>query len=219
MKRVLPSLLGLRYKAIIPAASVLAMLGAFALPGTASAATGQSDQIVAVHYPVNGGNLFIKNINTNVAVGSGTLSATLDLDTLATTATLSLPAPTVSFKAFGSAQVSAVLAFVQNGPATGSVDINTDSLTSTASVTVKVLSLKVNGVSLPVGNNCQSATPASVTFTSQPGFDLFNGGPIASTFTIPKFAGHCEAATAFIGHTIPGAGNTITLNLGALALG
>ena len=45
------------------------------------------------------------------------------------------------------------------------------------------------------------------------------GGRLADTYTIPRFSGNCKAATALIGSTIPGPGNTISVTLGPIQLG
>ena len=49
--------------------------------------------------------------------------------------------------------------------------------------------------------------------TSQPGFDILNGGNLAGTYTIPPFA-NCGLTTTVLNLTIPGPGNTIALTLG-----
>ena len=54
--------------------------------------------------------------------------------------------------------------------------------------------------------------------TSQPGFDILNGGNLAGTYTIPPFA-NCGLVTGLLNLTIPGPGNTITLTLGMAHIG
>ncbi|HEY2078914.1 MAG TPA: hypothetical protein VGH53_21495, partial [Streptosporangiaceae bacterium] len=85
-------------------------------------------------------------------------------------------------------------------------------------ITLRIVSLTVAGVNVPVGNSCETKSPAVVRLTSQPGFNVLGGGTVAGGYTIPKFS-HCGLATPLINLTIPGGGNTITLTLGKAKLG
>ena len=188
---------------------------ALATPALASPAA-PSDTTVGVTYPVTG-STFIKAINSTIALGPGTLSTTADLTTSTLTGTLSLPPATGSFKELGLVPVTATTEMVQDGQATGTVNFSTNEVTTTATETIKLTGLKVAGLPIPVGSSCQTS-PATITVTSQPGFNVLSGGTLAGTYTIPRFA-HCGLATLLINLTLPGPGNTITLVLGAGSLG
>jgi hypothetical protein len=188
---------------------------ALATPALASPAA-PSDTTVGVTYPVTG-STFIKAINSTIALGPGTLSTTADLTTSTLTGTLSLPPATGSFKELGLVPVTATTEMVQDGQATGTVNFSTNEVTTTATETIKLTGLKVAGLPIPVGNSCQTS-PATITVTSQPGFNVLSGGTLAGTYTIPRFA-HCGLATLLINLTLPGPGNTISLVLGAGSLG
>jgi hypothetical protein len=188
---------------------------ALATPALASPAA-PSDTTVGVTYPVTG-STFIKAINSTIALGPGTLSTTADLTTSTLTGTLSLPPATGSFKELGLVPVTATTEMVQDGQATGTVNFSTNQVTTTATETIKLTGLKVAGLPVPVGSSCQTS-PATITVTSQPGFNVLSGGTLAGTYTIPRFA-HCGLATLLINLTLPGPGNTISLVLGAGSLG
>ena len=188
---------------------------ALATPALASPAA-PSDTTVGVTYPVTG-STFIKAINSTIALGPGTLSTTADLTTSTLTGTLSLPPATGSFKELGLVPVTATTEMVQDGQATGTVNFSTNEVTTTATETIKLTGLKVAGLPIPVGSSCQTS-PATITVTSQPGFNVLSGGTLAGTYTIPRFA-HCGLATLLINLTLPGPGNTISLVLGAGSLG
>ena len=188
---------------------------ALATPALASPAA-PSDTTVGVTYPVTG-STFIKAINSTIALGPGTLSTTADLTTSTLTGTLSLPPATGSFKELGLVPVTATTEMVQDGQATGTVNFSTNQVTTTATETIKLTGLKVAGLPVPVGSSCQTS-PATITVTSQPGFNVLSGGTLAGTYTIPRFA-HCGLATFLINLTLPGPGNTISLVLGAGSLG
>src|SRR5690349_19908270 len=123
-------------------ASLLAAAAIAATAGSASA-----DTVINAHYALTG-STFIKKLNTTVDLGSGTLAATVDLDTGAVSSTLTLPPATVSMKELGVIPVSATAALVQNGPATGTANLTTNTITSSASVIFKITKLKVAGLNV-----------------------------------------------------------------------
>jgi hypothetical protein len=175
--------------------------------GAASAASS-----LTIKYPVTGSTV-IKSVNAHVALGPGTLKSTVNLGTGKVSATLTLPPATASFKQFGLIPVTATTAFNQVGKATGTVNLNTGAVTTKASINIQVTKLSVAGLPVPVGKSCQTASPVQVTVKSQKGFSIVNGGNLAGTYTIGKFA-HCGLVTGLLNLTIPGSGNTITLTLG-----
>jgi hypothetical protein len=182
----------------------------------ATAGPAAADNVINVHYALTG-TTFIKKLNTTVNLGSGTLSAAVDLTTGTQTATLSLPPSTISATELGIVPVTATSEMIQDGPATGSANLSTNTITSTSTVTLKLTSLSIFGLKVPIGNSCQTS-PFSVTISSGAGFTIGGGGPLSGTFTIPDFR-HCGLSTLVLNLTIPGPGNTLNLNLGALQLG
>jgi hypothetical protein len=188
-------------------AGLLALATIAATPAAASAAT-----VLKVRYPVNG-STFLKAANATVPLGPGALRSRVNLTTGTVTASLNLPPATGSFKEFGLIPVTATVAFIQNGPTTGKIDLNTGAVTTMSSITLQITSLSVAGLPVPVGPSCESATPASVALASQPGFSIVNGGTVSGTYTVPPFAG-CGLITPVLNLTITGPGNTISLTLG-----
>jgi hypothetical protein len=190
---------------------VLAAAGVTATAGAASA-----DTVLNVHYALTG-TTYIAKLKTTVNLGSGTLAAAVDLTTGTSQSTLTLPPATVSVKELGLIPVTATTEMIQNGPASGTVNLGTNTITSTASVTLKITSLNVAGLNLPVGSACQTA-PFSISISSGTGFTVGGGGPLSGSYTIPQFR-HCGLNTLLINLSIPGPGNTLNLNLGPLQLG
>jgi hypothetical protein len=182
----------------------------------ASTSSAAADTVINVHYPLTG-TTYIKKLNTTVNLGSGTLSASVDLTTGTSSGTLSLPPSTISMKELGIIPVTVTSEMVQNGPATGTANLSTNTITSTASVTLKITSLTVAGLNIPVGNSCETSA-FSVTIASDAGFTISGGGPMSGSYTIPFFH-HCGITTAVLNLTIPGSGNTLNLTLGALQIG
>ena len=201
---------------LLAASAAAAVAGiAAATPALASPAV-PSDTIVSVSYPVTG-STFIKAIGSTIDLGPGTLSTTADLTTSTLTGTLTLPPATGSFKELGLVPVTATTEMIQDGTATGTVNFTTNAVTTTATDTMKLTSLKVAGLPIPLGPSCETS-PATITVSSQAGFNVLNGGTLAGTYTIPPFA-HCGLATLLINLTLPGPGNTISLTLGKGTLG
>lgn len=203
----------------LAASAAAAVAGiAAATPALASPAapTAPSDSTVSVSYPVTG-STFIKAIGSTIDLGPGTLSTTADLTTSTLTGTLTLPPATGSFKELGLIPVTATTEMIQDGTATGTVNFTTNAVTTTATDTIKLTSLKVAGVPILVGPSCETS-PATISVSSQAGFNVLNGGTLSGTYTIPPFA-HCGLATLLINLTLPGPGNTISLTLGKGTLG
>ncbi len=204
---------------LLAASAAAAVAGiAAATPALASPAApaAPSDSTVSVSYPVTG-STFIKAIGSTIGLGPGTLSTTADLTTSTLTGTLTLPPATGSFKELGLIPVTATTEMIQDGTATGTVNFTTNAVTTTATDTIKLTSLKVAGVPILVGPSCETS-PATISVSSQAGFNVLNGGTLSGTYTIPPFA-HCGLATLLINLTLPGPGNTISLTLGKGTLG
>jgi hypothetical protein len=192
-----------------------ALAAPLARAGQATAAA-PADSTLSATYPVTG-STHIQKLNATVPLGPGSLAVTLDTTNSTLTATLNLPPATVSATVLG-LPVTATTAFIQDGTATGTADLSTNSVQTTAKETLQITSLKVAGVPLPVGRSCETIVPASISVASQPGFNVLFGGTLAGTYAIPLFA-HCGLATPLLNLTIPGGGNTISLTLGGATLG
>jgi hypothetical protein len=197
-----------RLRPLLIAAATGLLALAVAAPA-ASAATPQADPTLNATYAVNGSTT-IKSTNSTMTLGPGTLTAALDVKTLAFTSNLTLPAATGSFTELGFVPVTATTEFIQDGAIAGN-DVN-GGITATANIIIKLTKVTVAGIPVPVGNSCQTS-PAQINLTSGKGFNVLLGGPVSGTFTIPNFA-NCGFSTPILNAVIPGAGNTINLTLG-----
>ena len=187
--------------------------------GLLMAMAGAASAVTHVHakYKVTG-STFIKAPSFTLPLGPGTLAADLNLSTGNLKATLTLPDATGSFLQFGVIPVTATTRFINDGPTTGKLNLNTGAVTTTSKITLRIVSLSVAGVNVPVGDSCQTSSPVVVTVKSQKGFNILKGGKVAGSYTIGHFQ-DCRLATVLINLTIPGSGNTITLTLGKAKLG
>jgi hypothetical protein len=171
-----------------------------------------ADTTITAVYPVNG-TTSIAATNSTLTLGPGTLDAVADITTGTLTGSITLPPATGSFTELGLVPVTVTAEFVQDGQTTGTVDLATDSVTATSDITLQITDLKVAGIDIPVGPDCQSAYPAVITVSSGTGFTIGTGGPVSGTYTIPPFV-NCLLETPIINLVIPGPGNTINLTLG-----
>jgi hypothetical protein len=201
------------HSALIRRSAAVGLAGALAA-FTVVASSGAASAGSKIHatYPVSG-STFLKAPNFTLALGPGKLVSTVDATTGKLTATLTLPNATGSFKQLGLIPVSATTQFINDGPTTGTLNLNTGVIHSTSKITLKIVSLSVAGLPVPVGNSCETAAPVVVKVTSQKGFSVLQGGKLAGSYSVGKFA-HCLLATSLINLTLPGSGNTISLTLG-----
>ena len=201
-----------RYAAMIGAATLLSGGVLIASSGAATATT-----IVHAKYKVTG-STFLKAPNFTLTLGPGTLAADLNPATGAIKATLTLPNATGSFLQFGIIPVTATTQFINDGPTIGKLNLNTGAVQTTSKITLRVVSLSVARINIPVADSCQTSSAVVVALKSQPKFNILDGGKLAGSYTIGQFQ-DCGLATALLNLTIPGSGNTITLTLGKAKLG
>jgi hypothetical protein len=193
-------------------ASILLVAATAAAAVGVAAAPAQADPFLNVVYPISGTS-HINATDADLAVGPGTLRATLDLGTGAVTGSVSLPPATGSFTELGIIPVQATVEFIEAAPTTGTVDLNTGATQAESHITLRLTALKVAGLPVIVGSHCQTERPATIPLSSESGFNPLLGGTVSGTYTIPDFE-HCLLATPVINLTIPGPGNTLTLTLG-----
>jgi hypothetical protein len=201
-----------------PAATAVTVAGlATAFTVAVTAAPASATTSIHATYKVTG-STFLKAPNATLPLGPGKLAANVNLGTGKITAALTMPDATLTFKQFGLIPVTATTRFINNGPTTGKVNINTGAVTTTSHITFQIVSLSAAGLPVPVGPSCESSAPAVIRVASQPGFSILNGGNLAGAYTIPQFA-HCGLVTPLINVTLTGPGNTITLTLGKAKIG
>jgi hypothetical protein len=196
-------------------AAVATLAAGATLAATASPAS--AGTTVKATYKVTG-STYIKAPNFTLNLGPGKLVSRVNLKTGKLKARLSMPDATGSFNQLGIIPVTATTQFINDGPTTGTLNKNTGKVRTKSKITLRIVSLTVAGINVPVGNSCETKSPAVVRLTSQAGFNVLGGGKVAGGYTIPKFS-HCGLATPLINLTIPGGGNTITLTLGKAKLG
>ena len=170
----------------IAAAGTAGVAALAVMVGSGGASAGST---LKATYPVKG-STFLRAPDFTLALGPGTLAASVNLTTGAITANLKLPDATGSFKQEGVIPVTATTQFIDDGPTRGRLNLNTGAVRTTSKITLRIVNLKVSGADVPVGSSCQTSAPVKVAVTSHSGFNPLKGGKLAGTYTIPKFA-HC----------------------------
>lgn len=202
-----------RRAAALGSAGLVAAGALVAVGSPASAAT-----FLKAKYKVTG-TTFLAGPKTSLSLGPGTLSAKLNANTGKLTATLSMPPATASFKQANLVPVTSTTKFINDGPTTGKVNLNTGATSTTSKITLQITSLTVGGVSIPVGSRCETVDPVVISMKSKKGFNPLGGGKVGGSYTIGKFH-HCGlVGTLLINQTVPASGNTITLKLGKAKIG
>src|SRR5215472_17439623 len=191
------------------------LVAAGALVATAAPASAAS--FIKAKYKISG-STFLAGPMAKLALGPGTLSAKVNASTGKVSASLTLPPATGSFKPFGVIPVTATAKLINDGPTTGTVNLNTGVVRTSSKITMQITNLTVAGLPIPVGTQCETSSPVVVKLKSQKGFTILGGGKVAGSYTIPAFR-HCGLATLLINLTIPASGNTITLKLGKAKIG
>ncbi|MET9859322.1 hypothetical protein ABZY93_08320 [Streptomyces smyrnaeus] len=196
--------------------AVAAALGCVAPALAAGAAHAESGAAAPVQldYPLSG-TTHLAGTDSDLTLGPGTLKTSTDMTTGALTARTQLPDAPGSFRALG-IPVTVTTEFIEEEPTTGTLDVRSGAVSTTSHLTLRLKNLKIGGVPTPVGPYCKTKTPAVIDLDSEPGFNVFKGGKLSGTYTIPKFE-HCLLATPIINSMVPGEGNTLTLTLGQAA--
>jgi hypothetical protein len=191
-----------------------ALLSAGAIAATTGPASASASATLHATYKVSG-STYLAGTKSTLALGPGTLAASVNSSNDKLSATLSLPESTGSFTELG-LPVTATAQFINDGPTTGKLNTKTGGVATTSDITLRLVSLTIDlpiPINIPVGKACETVQPVVVKLNSQKGFSVVNGGKLAGTYTIGDFA-HCGLATILINGTIPASGNTITFTLG-----
>jgi hypothetical protein len=197
------------------AAGILAAAATAVLAVGASALPARADSTLTVKYPVSG-TTHLATLGVDVPLGPGSLTAVVDTTTNTLTANLSLPAATATAKILG-ISVSATANFIQQGQATGTVNFANNTVSTTANETIQVTSISIAGITISLGQHCQTINPSTITVNSAAGFSVIFGGHLTGTYDIGHFEG-CGLVDAVLDLTLSGKGNTIDLTLGGVTI-
>lgn len=167
-----------------------------------------ADPILPITWTVNASTT-LKALNQTVVVPPGTFAGQVDLGTGSLRGDLNLPPASTTMKLLSLPLANAVFSMEQARPITGSIDLAAGTVTTTASFTARLRSLKPTLLPVNlVGNNCRTVSPITVTMGGP--FSLTGASTFTGTYTMPKFRDCGLLVTPIINLIIPGPGNTLT---------
>jgi hypothetical protein len=200
-------------RSIAIAFAAAAGVGLLAAPGTAGADDAAPAATLNVAYDASGTSTIAKT-GSSVALGPTTLTTAINPDGTFT-GHLPLPPTSTSFKALGLLPTTATVSFIEAAPLSGVLKSNPKpTITSTASVYIKLSDVTVAGLPALVGDHCQTADPVSIPAATPAGqvFNVTTGGTLEGTFTVGNFE-NCGLTTPLLNLLVPGPDNTVTLQL------
>jgi len=166
-----------------------------------------------VAYDASGTSTIAKT-GSSVNLGPTTLTTAINPDGTFT-GHLPLPPTSTSFKALGLLPTNATVTFIEAAPLTGVLKSNPKpTISSTASVYIKLSDVTVAGLPALVGDHCQTADPVSIPAATPEGqvFNVTTGGTLTGTFTVGNFE-NCGLTTPLLNLLVPGPNNAVTLQL------
>jgi hypothetical protein len=203
--------LGSKFAAVVIAVSAVAGVAVMAQPsGAAFNPTFRFDFNVDA-------TTHLKKLDQTIVVHGGRFQGAIDFTT-ATEAdpnaklrgVITLPQTTFTYQAAGIVPLlTATAAIVPTKPVTGFLNLPTLTVTATSTFNIKIISAKINGTNNNlVGNNCQTATPVTVTMSGPASFG--GASAFSGEFTLPKLANCGLAQTIALNQVMPGPGNTFS---------
>jgi hypothetical protein len=174
----------------------------------ASAAASQgSGDLYPIDYVVKASTTLAK-LDETVNVPPGAFKGSLNLNTFALRGNLTLPPASTTVSLAGIGLATATFKLSPTKEVTGKVNLNTLTVTSTASFNVLVTSVEPLGLPVNlVGNSCGTSVPVSVTFSGK--FSFTGSSKFSGKYTIPPLK-DCELATTALNLVIPGPNNVFT---------
>ncbi|WP_253778018.1 DUF6801 domain-containing protein [Goodfellowiella coeruleoviolacea] len=171
---------------------------------------GEVRPLLDLTYVMNGTSRIAK-FGSEMRLGPGSMSTSINLQTGVLVGDMSLPTSASYFVNFN---------FV---PSTSNVDMlpaarvsgiyQRGIATANSQVIIKLSDVMMGGAPLNVGPSCQTVRPASIDLTGP--LQPTKGGTLTATYTIPEFAGcgTSEPLDALFTGLISGPGNTLTMTL------
>ena len=197
------------------AAVAVSLVGFGAMAAPIAQANHVQDFIIPLDgWPV-GGSLGVKKLNQNIQLPPGSAfhgGVTSDLRVEGHT---TIPDFTTTLKLLGLVPNHVALSITEAAPATGTLQPNPGGTATTkvkVSSNIRVRSLRVGFIPVPIGRNCRTSSPAILNLEDTSRLNLLNGFAFEGIYTIPKFTG-CGLMTPTLNLLMAGPNNPYTLTL------
>jgi hypothetical protein len=158
----------------------------------------------------------LQKLDQTITVHGGSFTGAIDFST-ATEAPLAqlrgaitLPQTTFTYQAAGIVPVlTATAKIVPVGPVTGTINLNTLTVSAKSSFNIRIISAKINGTNNNlVGDLCGTIKPVTVVMSGPASFGA--ASTFAGEFVLPKLIYCGVAQTTALNLVMPGQGNTFT---------
>ena len=190
----------LRHRVVLAAALTM-VAGGVGLPAArANAAT-----TIPFNWNVDASTTLAK-LKLTVDVHGGTFSGAVDVATGALTGDITLPPSTKNISLGRFPLASATFAMTEARPVTGTVNLSTLHVTTTATFNIRITNVTVLGLPFNlVGNGCTTSHSIPVTMSGTA--NLAGASKFSGTYTIPQLV-NCGPLTPLLNLVIPGPGNS-----------
>jgi hypothetical protein len=171
------------------------------------------DPVRHFDYTVNA-TTHTKKLDQTITVPPGRFVGGIDFNTGGTgiaplAGNMTLPPAQFTFRVAGIVPlVTATAKISQTKQVTGVFDLNTFTITATATVNIRIVNAHAEGTTTNlVGDSCMTVTPVKVTMSGRA--VLTGPSTFSGEYTLPNFK-NCGLATTALNLVLPGPGNTFT---------
>lgn len=184
-----------------------------------AAPAAQANHVQNFIIPLNnwqvGGSLGVKKLNQNIQLPPGSVFNGGITGQLTVAGHTTIPDFTTTIKLLGLLPNHISLSIKETTPTTGTVKANPDGTTTTkvtVSNDIRIKSLRVGALPVPVGSNCHTSSPVVLNLEDTGALDVFKGFAFEGIYTIPKLTG-CGLMTPTLNLLMAGPNNPFTATL------
>jgi len=193
----------------------VALMGLTAVGAPAAQATHTQNFIIPLNNWQVGGSLGVKKLNQDIQLPPGSVFNGGITSQLGIEGHTTIPDFTTTIKLLGLLPNHIGLSITETAPTTGTIQPNPDG-TATTKVTVssniRIKSLRVGVLPVPVGRNCHTSSPVILNLADTGVLDVFSGFAFEGIYTIPKLTG-CGLVTPTLNLLMAGPNNPYALTL------
>jgi hypothetical protein len=197
-------------RVLLTAAATLTL----ATAGTMLAQSASADPVINLNFANVTGTTFLAKPKVTAVIPQSTINTQIDLGTGTLTGQAHIPDLTVKMTLLNLVPVTSTVSIVPAGDLTGTVDLANNKLSTTTRFSIAVRNVHLDatpGINL-VPSGCRTRGTTSATLTNTTPIDLFNGTTVSGTYTVPSFT-HCGLTTPLLTQLLSGPNNVLTLTL------
>jgi hypothetical protein len=194
----------------------VALMGLTAVGAPAAQATHVQNFIIPLNNWQVGGSLGVKKLNEDIQLPPGSVfNGGITPPPLRVEGHTTIPDFTTTIKLLGLLPNHIGLSITETAPTTGTIRPNpggTATTKVTVSSNIRIKSLRVGLLPVPVGRNCHTSSPVILNLDDTGVLDVINGFAFEGFYTIPKLTG-CGLVTPTLNLLMAGPNNPYALTL------